>query len=154
MGRCSRSRVVAIVCAVLVVSCMVVPTLQATVFTVGEHIGWIPGVDYNAWAKSKQFKVGDYLVFDYPSGHSVDEVFENDYNTCTTGHPISSDNTGSTLIALLSVGPRYFICGVAGHCALGMKLAVNVAAQSQSTPSLSADTNTTASTFSSTPASN
>ncbi|XP_022766402.1 blue copper protein-like [Durio zibethinus] len=139
---------VAMACLVLVISCMVMPTLQHAVFTVGESIGWIPGFDYNAWAETKHFKVGDSLVFDYPSGLTVDEVFENDYNTCTVGNPITSDNSGSTTIPLLTAGPHYFICGVVGYCSRGMKLLVNVMAESTPllsgrTPSLA--TNTTAS---------
>ncbi|XWS14959.1 hypothetical protein CRYUN_Cryun35bG0053100 [Craigia yunnanensis] len=122
-------------CLVLVISSMIAPTLQFAVFTVGEYRGWILGVDYNAWTKAKNFKVGDNLVFDYPSGHTVDEVFENDYNTCTTGHPITSDNSGSTTIPLLTAGPHYFMSGVVGDCAKGMKLLVNVKAESTTLPS-------------------
>ncbi|EOY15920.1 hypothetical protein QUC31_000781 [Theobroma cacao] len=125
---------VAMACLVLAMSCMVVPSRQV-VFTVGESTGWIPGVDYNAWAKGKNFKVGDRLVFNYPSGHTVDEVFENDYNTCTAGNALSTDNSGSTSIPLLTAGPHYFMCGVVGHCGQGMKLAVNVAAESTPLPS-------------------
>ncbi|XVE55544.1 hypothetical protein DITRI_Ditri03aG0167400 [Diplodiscus trichospermus] len=134
MGRCS-GRGMAMACLMILMSCMVAPTLQFTVFTVGGGVGWVPGVDYNAWAKDKPFKVGDWLVFDYPSGLTVDEVFENDYNTCSTGHPISSDNSGSTPIPLLTAGLHYFMCGVADYCAKGMKLAVNVMAKSTPLPS-------------------
>ncbi|XVF36652.1 hypothetical protein REPUB_Repub19eG0075600 [Reevesia pubescens] len=133
MASCSESGV-AMACFVLVISCMVVPTLQYAVFTVGEQYGWIPGYDYNEWAETKSFKVDDRLVFDYPSGHTVDEVFENDYKTCTAGHPISSDNSGSTMIPLLTAGPHYFMSGVVGDCAQGMKLLVNVTADPQSNP--------------------
>lgn len=76
-----------------------------------------------------------FLVFNYPSGHTVDEVFENDYNTCTAGNALSTDNSGSTSIPLLTAGPHYFMCGVVGHCGQGMKLAVNVAAESTPLPS-------------------
>ncbi|PPD85051.1 hypothetical protein GOBAR_DD18004 [Gossypium barbadense] len=102
--------------------------LEATVFTVGESSGWVVGVDYDAWAKSKNFKLGDLLVFDYSSAYAIDEVFENDYNTCNIDHPISSDNSGSTVISLLNAGPNYFICGTPGYCAQGMKFIANVTA--------------------------
>ncbi|XWS23932.1 hypothetical protein CRYUN_Cryun28dG0058100 [Craigia yunnanensis] len=91
----------AMACLVLVLSCMVSPALQYAVFTVGEDIGWIPGVDYNAWAKAKNIK----------------------------------DNSGSATIALLTAGPHYFMCGVVGHCAQGMKLLVNVMAEPTTLPS-------------------
>ncbi|MBA0777210.1 hypothetical protein Gotri_005262 [Gossypium trilobum] len=109
--------------------CMVVQRLEATVFTVGESSGWVVGVDYDTWAKSKNFKLGDLLaVFDYSSAYAIDEVFENDYNTCKIDHPISSDNSGSTVISLLNAGPHYFICGTPGYCAQGMKFIANVTA--------------------------
>ncbi|OMP01289.1 Plastocyanin-like protein [Corchorus olitorius] len=110
------------------VLCMAMPSLQFRTYTVGDATGWIPGVDYNAWAKGKHFVVGDSLVFMYPSGHTVDEVFENDYKNCTEGNPITRDDSGCTTIPFLTVGFRYFMCGSMGHCAKGMKLAANVTA--------------------------
>ncbi|XVE95248.1 hypothetical protein REPUB_Repub02eG0079900 [Reevesia pubescens] len=112
---------VTMACFVLVISCMVVPALQYSVFTIGEYMGWIPGVDHNSWAKTKNFKVGDSLR---PSA----------------GHTISSDNSGSTTIPLLTAGLHCFICGVVGHCALVMKLFVDVIIADQSTPLPSAQT--------------
>jgi len=71
-----------------------------------------------------------YSVFNYGAGHTVDEVSENDYKSCTLGNSITSDSSGTTTIALTTTGPRYFICGIPGHCAAGMKLAVTVASNS------------------------
>ncbi|KAK3230953.1 hypothetical protein Dsin_002834 [Dipteronia sinensis] len=114
------------VCAVAVVFCMVVPSCLATVYTVGDTSGWSLGVDYTTWAGSNTVAVGDSIVFNYGSSHSVDEVSASDYKTCTTGNAISSDNTGATTITLKTAGTHYFICGVASHCGSGMKLAVTV----------------------------
>ncbi|KAH0911698.1 hypothetical protein HID58_035019 [Brassica napus] len=61
------------------------------------------------------------------AGHTVDEVSENDYKSCTLGNSITSDSSGTTTIDLKTTGPRYFICGIPGHCSTGMKLAVTVA---------------------------
>ncbi|XP_039003369.1 blue copper protein-like [Hibiscus syriacus] len=108
----------------VVMCCMAV--VEAYVYTVGESYGWVVGPNYTAWGFSKSFKVGDYLVFDYSSEYSVDEVFENDYNTCNVDHPISSDKSGSTAFNLVAPGPRYFICGVSDLCKKGMKLVANV----------------------------
>ncbi|GMI77243.1 hypothetical protein HRI_001393600 [Hibiscus trionum] len=121
MGRSGNGATMAVVVAVM--WCMVV---EANVLTVGERRGWVTGVDYNAWAKSKTFKVGDLLVFDYSSAYSVDEVFESDYNSCNVDHPIFSDDSGSTAFNLITAGPRYFICGDSNLCKQGMKLFVNV----------------------------
>lgn len=98
----------------------------ATDYTVGDSSGWALGVDYTSWPGGKTFNVGDNLVFKYQSSHTVDEVTQSDYSTCTVGNSISSDNTGSTTIPLKTPGTHYFICGVVGHCGGGMKLSVTV----------------------------
>ncbi|KAL9446869.1 hypothetical protein AB3S75_014524 [Citrus x aurantiifolia] len=113
-----------VVCAVLVF-CVVVPSF-ATVYNVGESSGWAMGTDYSTWTSSKTFAVGDSLVFNYGSGHTVDEVSGSDYNSCTVGNAITSDSSGATTITLKTAGTHYFICGVPGHCGSGMKLAVTV----------------------------
>jgi hypothetical protein len=62
-------------------------------------------------------------VFNYsPGAHNVVAVGVGGYNGCTTGGstPLTS---GSDKITLKK-GANYFICGVTGHCAAGMKLAV------------------------------
>ncbi|GAB4844991.1 hypothetical protein Ancab_038384 [Ancistrocladus abbreviatus] len=114
---------------VAILLCFAVPSL-ATEYTVGNSGGWALGVDYGAWASGKTFSVGDSLVFNYGSGHTVDEVIQSDYTTCTVGNAITSDNIGSTTILLKTPGIHYFICGVIGHCSSGMRLAVNVGASS------------------------
>ncbi|KAJ8555595.1 hypothetical protein K7X08_013091 [Anisodus acutangulus] len=129
--------------------CCVVPTL-ATVHTVGDSAGWALSVNYGTWAKGKTFNVGDSIVFNYPSGHTVDEVSSSDYEACTTGNSIISDSSGATTIPLKTAGTHYFICGVMGHCSGGMKLSVAVAAAgggggggSTTTPSPGSTTSTT-----------
>ncbi|KAB2030488.1 hypothetical protein ES319_D05G235500v1 [Gossypium barbadense] len=126
---------VGMVC-LLLVSWMVVPSL-AKVYTVGDTPGWTTGVDYSTWTKDKTFKVGDSLVFNYPTSHTVDEVSSSDYGTCTVGNAITTDNSGATTVALKTAGTHYFICGVVGHCANGMKLSVKVESGSSAAPSKS-----------------
>ncbi|KAL2520699.1 blue copper protein-like [Forsythia ovata] len=101
---------------------------MATDYTVGDSSGWSIGADYSTWTSGKTFAVGDTLVFNYPSGHTVDEVNEKDYSSCSTGNSITTDSSGATTVALKTAGKHYFICGVPGHCSGGMKLAVTVAA--------------------------
>ncbi|VVA92194.1 unnamed protein product [Arabis nemorensis] len=93
-------------------------------------VNWSLGTDYTPLATGKTFAVGDTIVFNYGAGHTVDEVSENDYKSCTLGNSITSDSSGTTTIALKTTGPRYFICGIPGHCAGGMKLAIAVASGS------------------------
>ncbi|KAJ8619095.1 hypothetical protein MRB53_015281 [Persea americana] len=119
--------------AILVLCC--VGSGSATVYTVGDSSGWATGVDYTTWISGKTFGVGDSLVFNYGGGlHTVDEVSSSDYNGCTTGNSITSDSTGLTTITLKTAGNHYFICGAAGHCSQGMKMAVTVAGTTSGTP--------------------
>lgn len=68
------------------------------------------------------------IAFTYGGLHTVDEVSESDYKSCTTGNSISSDSSGATTITLKTAGKHYFICATPGHCSQGMKLAVTVQA--------------------------
>ncbi|KAI8016514.1 hypothetical protein LOK49_LG05G03051 [Camellia lanceoleosa] len=144
------SSCVGIVCLVIVL-CSAVPSL-ATVYTVGDSSGWAIGVDYSTWTSGKTFTVGDSLMFNYGSGHTVDEVSGSDYKSCTVGNAINTDSSGSTSIPLKATGTRYFICGVVGHCGSGMKLSVTVTAASTTTPSGSPPSTTTPSPTTTTPA--
>ncbi|XP_015934822.1 blue copper protein [Arachis duranensis] len=130
----------ALVLALFLAMNMALPTI-ATVYTVGDTSGWATGGDYSTWASGKNFIVGDSLVFNYGSGHTVDEVKESDYKSCSTGNSISTDSSGATTIPLKTSGTHYFICSVPGHCSGGMKLAVTVkdgkSSSSTTTPSSS-----------------
>ncbi|XP_047977740.1 blue copper protein-like [Salvia hispanica] len=108
--------------------CCGIGGISATVYTVGDTSGWSVGSDYTTWAADKTFKVGDTLVFNYASGHTLDEVSKNDYESCTTGNSITSDSSGATSITLKTAGTHYYICGIPGHCSGGMKLAITAAA--------------------------
>ncbi|GJS31937.1 blue copper protein-like protein [Tanacetum coccineum] len=109
---------VALVGMMVMLSCV---TLSfAKVYTVGDSAGWALAVDYNTWASDKTFRVGDKLVFNYDSSHTVDLVSSTDYAACAVGNSIASYNTGTTTIALNTTGSHYFICGIMGHCTGGM----------------------------------
>ncbi|EES05493.1 hypothetical protein BDA96_04G243400 [Sorghum bicolor] len=102
-------------------------TAAATSYTVGDGSGWTTGVDYTSWAASKNFKVGDNLVFNYAKGlHTVVEVSAAEYMACTAANPLGSDSSGATTVALKTPGTHYFVCSITGHCGAGMKLAVTV----------------------------
>jgi hypothetical protein len=69
-------------------------------------------------------------VFKYARGaHDVLEVSKADYDSCSGSRPLAKFHTGDDTVPLPAGGvTRYFICGVPGHCAGGMKLAVRVEA--------------------------
>ncbi|KAJ8625038.1 hypothetical protein MRB53_033568 [Persea americana] len=117
---------------VILLLCCVV-SASAKDYTVGDTSGWATNVDYSTWKSGKTFTVNDSLVFNYGGLHTVDEVKESDYKSCTTGNSISTDSSGATTIALKTPGKHYFICATPGHCSLGMKLAVTVVAAAKNT---------------------
>ncbi|XP_057794153.1 blue copper protein-like [Salvia miltiorrhiza] len=131
MGKCIRCGI-----ACLMIICGI-EAAAAAVYTVGDSSGWSIGADYATWTTDKTFSVGDTLAFNYPPGHTVDEVSASDYKTCTIGNAIASDSSGATSVSLKTAGPHYYICGVPGHCGGGMKLAITVAAGAGNTTTLS-----------------
>lgn len=116
---------------------MVLPynCMAGTNYTVGGNRQWNLGVDYATWATGKSFSVGDSLIFKYTTDHDVLEVTKSAYDSCSTSNPTATEKGGSTTILLGSAGNKYFICGTAGHCAGGMKLAIIVAAAAPTTGS-------------------
>ncbi|KAK7295892.1 hypothetical protein VNO77_51157 [Canavalia gladiata] len=122
------------------------PTVFGTDHNVGGSGGWKLGGDYTTWASGQTFNVGDNLVFKYDSTHAVDEVSENDYNSCSSSNAIKNYQGGNTKIPLSSTGKRYFLCPTAGHCDGGMKLAINVVGAASSPPSGTPPSGTTPST--------
>ncbi|PWA80039.1 cupredoxin superfamily protein [Artemisia annua] len=86
--------------------------------------GWDQSTDLKSWASAQTFIVGDNLVFTYTSLHDVLEVTKDNYDSCTTSNPISTNGASPTTIALTDSGNRYFICGTAGHCDQGMKVEI------------------------------
>ncbi|KAJ3676931.1 hypothetical protein LUZ60_002655 [Juncus effusus] len=116
--------------------------VSATDYTVGDMSGWTTGVDYTKWTSDKTFAVGDNLVFNYASvAHTVTEVSQSDYSSCSANNAISNSNSNPTTITLNSAGTHYFICGVPGHCSAGMKLAVKVESPSSGSSYPSSDNN-------------
>ncbi|ESQ51680.1 hypothetical protein EUTSA_v10017707mg [Eutrema salsugineum] len=99
-----------------------------TVHKVGDSKGWtMMGVDYEAWASSRTFKVGDSLVFEYNNEyHDVTQVTPNDFELCEPSNPLATYQTGSDMIKLTKPGVQNFICGVPGHCDVGQKLQIHV----------------------------
>ncbi|XWS64875.1 hypothetical protein CRYUN_Cryun05aG0041700 [Craigia yunnanensis] len=100
----------------------------ATEFKVGGDEGWKLGVNYQDWAKGKQFIVGDTLVFNYKTGaHSVYKVNGTDFQNCNVPSNKSLGSfTGNDTIKLAAAGNKWYICGISGHCEGGQKLNITV----------------------------
>ncbi|XP_009602744.1 uclacyanin 1-like [Nicotiana tomentosiformis] len=130
---------------------MVLNSAMAANHTVGGNGGWSQGADYKTWAASETFLVGDNLIFSYGLSHDVLEVTKANYDSCATTNAISTNGGGMTVIALSSLGRRYFICGTGGHCASGMKLEVNTIATASPPPAAAPPVLPPASTPSTTP---
>ncbi|XP_074287511.1 mavicyanin-like [Silene latifolia] len=111
----------------MAVCAMIVRFSMAETYVVGDPKGaWDERTKMQEWVKPIKFVAGDKLVFLYSKSHDVLEVSKSDYDACETSNAIVSDNSGKTVVPLKKPGKRYFICGVPGHCKMGMKLEVNV----------------------------
>uniref|UniRef100_A0A0E0GUR2 Phytocyanin domain-containing protein n=1 Tax=Oryza nivara TaxID=4536 RepID=A0A0E0GUR2_ORYNI len=107
----------------------------ATEHMVGDGNGWILGFDYAAWAATKQFRVGDTLVFRYKgTNHTVVEVGGADFKACNKTASANEWSSGEDRVALDKEGRRWFFCGVGDHCAKNMKLKITVLAAGAPAP--------------------
>ncbi|KAE8676795.1 Uclacyanin-2 [Hibiscus syriacus] len=129
--------------AFLLLLLLAAPAAHAVQYTVGDSAGWTNSGDYEGWVQGKAFTVGDTLLFRYGGSHAVDVVSKNDYDNCNSGNALSSHSDGNTVIPLSNPGPMYFICPTIGHCAGGMKLAINVVAAGGNSPSTPSGSPTT-----------
>ncbi|KAL5697960.1 hypothetical protein ACHQM5_029055 [Ranunculus cassubicifolius] len=107
-------------------------SVAQTTHTVLDTTGWaIPqggASAYTNWAASKNFMVGDTLVFNFGTGrHDVARVTKMEFDSCTATNTIGAIvMTGPANITLNTAGEHYYICTISGHCSLGQKLAINV----------------------------
>ncbi|XP_022719657.1 basic blue protein-like [Durio zibethinus] len=116
---------------VFAIVAVIAPAISfAMEFIVGDNDGWKEGVNYQDWAKGKQFIVGDTLVFKYKAGaHNVYKVNGTDFQNCNvpSNHSLGSFS-GNDTIKLAAAGNKWYICGVSGHCVAGQKLNITVLA--------------------------
>ncbi|ONH95631.1 hypothetical protein PRUPE_7G081300 [Prunus persica] len=102
---------------------------SSSVYRVGDSDGWTSRglVDYNKWASTKDFHVGDTLIFTYNNQfHNVMQVSDQDFESCNATSAISSYTSGSDTITLKRPGHYYFLCGAPGHCQAGQKVDIKV----------------------------
>ncbi|KAL6516073.1 hypothetical protein OROGR_019378 [Orobanche gracilis] len=122
--------------ALLIIITIIITCSRASVYQVGDDVGWaiIGNMDYNEWASSKTFQVGDILVFKYDPGfHNVMRVSRSDFRSCNVTDPISIYATGNDSIVIPGPGHYYYICGFVGHCEAGQKVDLRVPKSRQST---------------------
>ncbi|KAH0973943.1 hypothetical protein GBA52_015842 [Prunus armeniaca] len=114
-----------IIFAILAISA---PSILATNYVVGDGKGWTINFDYQAWARGKMFYVGDNLVFNYPKGvHNVFKVNGTGFQQCSAPLDSVPLTSGHDVISLATPGRKWYICGVAQHCAMGgQKLLITV----------------------------
>ncbi|CAI9106150.1 OLC1v1005225C1 [Oldenlandia corymbosa var. corymbosa] len=131
-------------------------------YTVGDSLGWFdtlenPEVDYQKWAASKTFSLGDFLIFNTDSNHSVIQTNNfTAYQSCdydnapdnnetiqwSSADPSStSPQPVSVPVPLLKVGPTYFFSGDydGEQCQNGQHFAINVTYGNGLPPSLKGD---------------
>ncbi|KAJ7948758.1 blue copper protein-like [Quillaja saponaria] len=115
---------------VLAICTIVLPSIAlAAEYIVGDTNGWTIDFNYQAWTNDKVFHVGDRLVFQYtPPNHNVFKVNGSSFKDCII--PSSNGDaltTGNDVVTLATPGKKWYICGVAKHCAEhGQKLVIDV----------------------------
>ncbi|XP_042419585.1 blue copper protein 1b-like [Zingiber officinale] len=116
------------------------PSATATNFVVGDDAGWKPDFNYTAWARTKEFRVGDKLVFKYAAGfHNVIPVSGEEFKACQPNGGNKVLRSGRDVVLLKTPGRKWYLCGVADHCELGQKLLVVVLPAPTSPPAPSPD---------------
>uniref|UniRef100_A0A7N2N297 Phytocyanin domain-containing protein n=1 Tax=Quercus lobata TaxID=97700 RepID=A0A7N2N297_QUELO len=106
---------------------VLVPSILATDFVVGDDKGWTIGFDYQTWADGKEFHVGDRLIFKYRKGnHNVLKVNGTGFQQCVAPAGTVPLTSGNDVILLATSGRKWYICGFPTHCANGQKLAITV----------------------------
>merc|ERR1739841_120944 len=84
---------------------------------------------YVNWAQTRNFSLGDKLVFPFRSGvYNIMEVSEEDFYNCTQKNVSNWYPKGPTIIELTEPGKHYYYCGVGRHCEAGQKLSIDVSA--------------------------
>ncbi|CAK8542870.1 unnamed protein product [Lathyrus sativus] len=101
-------------------------------FVVGDESGWTLGVDYQAWAANKVFRLGDTLTFKYVAGKdSVVRVNGSDFQSCSVPWAAPVLGSGHDTVVLTTYGRRWYVSGFANHCKNGQKLVITVVPSQQ-----------------------
>ncbi|PQQ01464.1 mavicyanin-like [Prunus yedoensis var. nudiflora] len=118
--------IAALVLFVMMVLC---GACSGAVYRVGDSDGWTSRglVDYNKWASTKDFHVGDTLMFAYNNQfHNVMQVSDQDFQSCNATSAFATYTSGSDTVTRKRPGHYYFLCGAPGHCQAGQKVDIKV----------------------------
>ncbi|KAM3321929.1 mavicyanin [Capsicum chacoense] len=114
---------------------MVAGPAMATEHWVGDDQGWKLDFNYTTWAATKEFHVGDKLIFKYKKDvHNVYKADQEAFKSCTPSSDVTPLTSGNDVITLTSPGKKWYICGIGKHCEKGVKLAINVLAAESGAP--------------------
>ncbi|KAI3797804.1 hypothetical protein L1987_33067 [Smallanthus sonchifolius] len=127
-------------------------------YTVGDDLGWFdklekPTVDYQKWASSKTFSLGDFLIFHTDNNHTVVQTYNSTiYHLCDDSNALENDTIEyaspdpsasavhpvSVAVPLVKVGPNYFFSSDydGEQCENGQRLSINVTQGQGLPPSL------------------
>ncbi|CAN1245795.1 Blue copper protein [Linum grandiflorum] len=96
------------------------PLISGKDFMVGDNYGWTTNFDYQSWAKDKDFRVGDRLIFKYPMGvHNVYKANGTEFQNCEVPFAASRGlamTSGNDVVTLATPGRKWYICGKPNHC--------------------------------------
>lgn len=113
-------------------------------YTVGDKSGWTdatPSVDYQKWTSGKTFSLGDFLIFNTDTNHSViqtykatayercdDNVDDNSIQWSSTDSSATSPRPTTAAVPLTKLGMTYFLSGDydGEQCRNGLRLKINV----------------------------
>ncbi|KVI08119.1 cucumber peeling cupredoxin [Cynara cardunculus var. scolymus] len=117
-------------------------------YTVGEDLGWFDkleksSVNYQKWASSHTFSLGDFLLFNTDNNHTVVQTYNSTiYSLCDDSTSLDNDtvtwsspdpsatNVHPVFVAvpLLKVGPTYFFSSDydGEQCENGQRFSINV----------------------------
>ncbi|MFS8007414.1 putative Phytocyanin domain, cupredoxin [Helianthus anomalus] len=127
-------------------------------YTVGDDLGWFDKlekstVDYQKWASSKTFSLGDFLIFNTDNNHTVVQTYNSTiYHLCDDSDAVGNDtilyaspdpsasavHPVSVAVPLTRVGPNYFFSNDydGEQCENGQRFSINVTQGQGLPPSL------------------
>ncbi|XP_059274643.1 mavicyanin-like [Lycium ferocissimum] len=108
------------------------------VYKVGDSTGWtdIGHFDYKSWSATKNFRVGDSIVFEYNKQfHNVVRVTHKNFNACNATTTYATFNSGNDTFVIRKPGHFYFISSFPGHCQNGQKVDIRVPGPTKQSPS-------------------
>ncbi|GMI73820.1 hypothetical protein HRI_001051300 [Hibiscus trionum] len=115
-------------CVIFIFTMSLWGVAMGTIHWVGGFLGWttiaagLP-LDYKLWAATRNFHVGDIVIFKYNNNfNNVVRVTHQNYNSCNATSPIAIYSSGSDTINLTRPGHYYFICSLPGRCLSGQKV--------------------------------